>query len=86
MKPFITLALICFTLNCFSQTITSKELLQNTIKYHDPNGNWQNFNDAFTVVMTTPKSSERKSVISINLAQEYFGVTATKDTITTTSS
>ena len=84
MKPFITLALICFTLNCFSQTITPKELLQNTIKYHDPNGNWQNFNDAFTVVMTTPKSSNRKSVISINLAQEYFGVTATKDTITTT--
>ncbi|MUU79334.1 DUF6503 family protein [Winogradskyella endarachnes] len=86
MKSFFTIILFCFSFTCLAQNITSKEILQNTIKYQDPNGNWQNFNETFTVVMTTPKSSNRKSVITINLPKEKFKVTATKDSITTTYS
>lgn len=68
----------------YGQDVTPNELLEKTINYHDSNGNWQNFNETFTVVMTTPNASKRISVISINLPQEYFSVKATKDTITTT--
>ena len=84
MKSLFTFLFISNTLFCFSQDITSKQLLQNAINYHDSDGKWQSFNNEFTVVMTTPNSPKRTSNISINLPQEYFSVTATKDTVTTT--
>ena len=84
MKSVLAIIFLCFTLYCFGQDLTSSQLLEKSINYHDPNGNWEQFNDEFTVVMTTPKSSKRTSVISINLPKQYFSVKATKDTITTT--
>ncbi|SDG63435.1 DUF6503 family protein [Winogradskyella thalassocola] len=84
MKSFFAL-LVCFiSMPGFSQDISSQELLKNAIAYHDPNGNWPSFNDTFTFVMTMPTAPKRTSVISINLPAEYFKVTATKDTVTTT--
>ena len=84
MKSFLALALFLWSFSGFSQNPSSQELLDNAINYHDPNGNWEHFNDTFTVVMTMPKSAKRTSTISINLPAEYFSVTATKDTVTTT--
>jgi hypothetical protein len=84
MKPFFTIIFLCFTLLCTSQNISAKQLLENTINYHDPNGNWKNFDSEFTVEMTTPNKPKRVSHISINLPGEYFNVKATRDTVTTT--
>lgn len=64
--------------------MSPETLLDKAIAYHDPNGNWKTFNETFTVEMTTPKSTKRTSSISINLPAEYFSVTATKDTVSTT--
>lgn len=86
MKSTLAIIFLCFTLNCLSQDLTSSQLLEKAINYHDPNNNWQNFNNEFTVVMTTPNAPKRTSVISINLPSEYFSVTATKDSMTTTYS
>jgi len=86
MKSAVAIIFLCFTLNSLSQDLTSSQLLEKAINYHDPNGNWESFNETFTVVMTTPNAPKRTSVISINLPSEYFSVTATKDSVTTTYS
>lgn len=84
MKSVFVFILAFSSAISYSQDVTPNELLEKTINYHDPNGNWATFEDTFTVVMTTPNASKRISDISINLPQEYFSVKATKDTITTT--
>jgi len=67
-----------------AQHVDAKTVLNNAISYHDPNNNWQTFNDKFTVVMTMPDQPKRTSNIAINLPRDYFFVDATKDTVTTT--
>jgi hypothetical protein len=84
MKSSLILLFLTFPLYCLSQTLSSKQLLENAIKYHDLAGNWETFSDTFVVVMTTPNSPERTSLISINLPTEYFSVKATKGTEVTT--
>ena len=84
MKYLVFTFLLFTNTLLFSQDITAKQLLDKTIAYHDPNNTWSSFNSEFTVVMTTPNNSERTSKISINLPKEYFGVTATRDSVTTT--
>lgn len=84
MKYLVFALVFLLTTLVYSQEITANQLLDNAIKYHDPNNNWNTFEGEFTVVMTTPNSSDRTSKISINLPKEYFGVTATRDSVTTT--
>jgi len=84
MKLIISLLFISLSFTASTQNISANQLLEKVIKYHDPNGIWESFNETFTVVMTTPDAPKRTSVISINLPSEYFSVKATKDTVTTT--
>ncbi len=63
----------------FSQQITSEQLLEKAINYHDPSGNWSSFSSNFKVTMTTPNKSPRFSDININLPAEFFSVTANRD-------
>lgn len=83
MKSRLILLFLAFSIGCLSQNLTSKQVLEKAINYHDPNGNWETFSDTFTVIMTTPNASKRTSVISINLPKSYFSVKATKDEETT---
>lgn len=82
MKNRITLLLLFTSIISFSQKITGDELLEKAIQFHDPKGNWATFNAEFFVTMETPKSSDRKSNIYINLPKEYFSMVAVKDTLT----
>jgi len=84
MKLIFSIFTIALSFVAYAQNIAVNELLEKTLNYHDPNGNWKSFSDEITVVMTTPNSPKRTSIISIDLPQEYFSVTATKDTVTTT--
>lgn len=84
MKLIISIFTIALSFSAYAQNIAVNELLEKTFRYHDPNNNWNTFNDEITVVMTTPNSPKRTSIISIDLPQQYFSVTATKDTVTTT--
>ncbi|NRD18889.1 hypothetical protein HNV08_02420 [Winogradskyella eckloniae] len=84
MKSVLLVLIICASWSINSQNITSKQVLENAIAYHDPNSTWATFNSKFTVEMTTPTSVKRTSIIAINLPEEYFEVTATKDTVSTT--
>jgi len=83
MKTYFSIVFAFFTLIGFSQNITSEQLLQNAIDYHDPNDNWSTIRAAFTVVMTTPNAPKRTSHIRIDLTREFFSVKATKDTVIT---
>ena len=84
MRHFITYLFSVFilTTSCDS-TLTGEKLLDKAISYHDPNNNWSSFNGSFTVTMETPNRSNRISDISINLSEDIFELTATRDTITT---
>ena len=83
MKRLIIFLLLFTSITCFSQEITGDELLEKSIQFHDPNGNWDTFNGTLFVTMEIPEKSSRKSKIGINLPKEYFSVKATRDTITT---
>ena len=84
MNFIISIITITLSFAGYAQIIEANELLEKTINYHDPNGNWETFSDEITVVMAAPNSPKRTSIISIDLPQQYFSVTATKDTVTTT--
>ncbi len=63
----------------FAQNISGNELLNKTIAYHDPNGNWENFNGTLNVTMEIPDSPNRTTEIKINLPEEFFYSKATKN-------
>ncbi|MCI2229230.1 DUF6503 family protein [Polaribacter sp. MSW13] len=83
MKKLTILLFLFISIISFSQEITGDELLEKTIKFHDPNNNWPTFKGELFVTMETPKNGDRVSKISINLPQEYFAVSAKRDTIIT---
>ncbi|SNR13950.1 DUF6503 family protein [Tenacibaculum jejuense] len=72
-----------FSVSITSQNITGKELLEKTIQYHDPEGNWKTFKGKLNITMTTPNSSKRDSEIEIDLPNEFFSVEAKRGENTT---
>jgi len=84
MKKYLTVFILSIVhLSIQSQTLSSLQLLDKAISYHDPNGNWATFNGMLHVTMETPNNPNRNSEIKINLPSEYFYVKATRDTLTT---
>lgn len=61
------------------QTVSGSELLEKAINFHDPNDNWNSFNGAFKVTMQTPNSSERVSIIRLDIPRQSFVLEVTKD-------
>ncbi|MFT6869568.1 MAG: hypothetical protein ACJAYY_001984 [Paraglaciecola sp.] len=83
MKNLTTLLLLFASIISFSQGLTGNELLEKAIQFHDPNNNWSTFKGNLFVTMETPKNSDRKSNIKINLPKELFSVVAIRDSIIT---
>jgi len=84
MKAYsFSLLFLLLNLVAFSQNLTGPQLLDKAIEYHDPNGNWNTFNDTLLVTMETPDSPDRNSKIVINLPGDYFYMKAVRDTIST---
>ncbi|MCF6308478.1 MAG: DUF6503 family protein [Flavobacteriaceae bacterium] len=73
------LSILFFSIASFGQNISGSELLNKTISYHDPSGNWATFNGTLNVVMETPEKSNRTTKIKINLSEEYFYSKAIKE-------
>jgi hypothetical protein len=67
MKAIFIYVFLAVTTFSFGQELTGSELLAKAIQYHDPNGNWKNFNGTLNITMETPKSANRVSTININL-------------------
>ncbi|ALJ05317.1 aspartyl-tRNA synthetase [Pseudalgibacter alginicilyticus] len=85
MKTYILLfSVFSISITCFSQNISSIELLNKTINYHDPNGAWNTFNGKLHVTMEASNKTKRDSNIEINLTDEYFTLTTKQDSVTYT--
>ena len=83
MKRLILLsALLLFHKIIIGQSLTATQLLEKSIAFHDPNGNWSTFNNVLHVTMTTPNAPDRVSDITINLPERFFQVKASKDGVT----
>ncbi|MEE9361727.1 MAG: DUF6503 family protein [Cellulophaga sp.] len=77
-KVIFFVAFIC-CVNSVAQDITGIQLLEKSIKYHDPHNSWKSFNGDFTVTMESPKGDLRISEISLNLPQQYFELSTIKE-------
>lgn len=82
-KPILYAILIFFTIQGAAQEISGPELLDKSIRFHDPKGIWKIFSGTFHVTMETPKNPNRDSHISIDLPNQYFSVKATRGKNTT---
>lgn len=71
---------VLFFMSC-EKELTSEQLLDNTIAYHDPNNLWDSFDSTFHVTMETPDSPNRESDITINNPESTFYLKAVRDTI-----
>jgi len=73
------LSIIGISLSAFAQEISGKELLEEAIAYHDPNGKWADFQGKFVVEMTTPKSTTRRNtMLELNFPESFFKATVRK--------
>ncbi len=83
-KKSITLALMLFVLVVAKgQELTGTQLLDKAIAYHDPNGNWKQFQGILHLVQTRADNSKGKSEAYMNLPKQVFGLKTVRDTITT---
>ena len=80
MKKNIVFAIIITVFMSCEKELTSEQILNNSISYHDPNNEWNTFNSTFHITMETPDSPNRESVITINNPESAFYLKVVKDT------
>ncbi|TWO31542.1 hypothetical protein E1J38_013000 [Seonamhaeicola sediminis] len=83
MKTLPLLIVLVVLMPSCEQTLTHTELLEKTIKYHDPNSNWATFNGKLSITSKIPEKTSRYSDIEINLPNEFFKVITRRDSIIT---
>ena len=83
MKNTIILLVLFISIASFAQKITGDKLLEKSINFHDPTGNWETFHGELVVIMETPEGTPRKSKIKINHPSQYFSVETARDSIVT---
>jgi hypothetical protein len=64
-----------------AQDLSSTELLDKAIAYHDPNQLWDVFEGKLFITLQYPDGKERQSEVEINLPKEYFKLTALQDDV-----
>jgi len=75
---FLTFCLLC-CIPTYAQELSGQELLKKTIAYHDPNNNWNIFKGELTIEMITPDGNTRVSNVTINLPEQYFKLTSSRN-------
>lgn len=82
MRYFFLCTALLISFVSLSQELTGSQLLEKTINYHNPNNTWTSFKGNLAITMSTPDGKERISDIILNLPEEYFQLTSTKDGVT----
>lgn len=74
MKFLVTSLLFSFLLSfqCYAQSPTSDEILNKSIAYHDPDGEWSYFAYRLFFDQELPDGSLSKEVVELNNATSYF--------------
>ena len=83
MKLLLFLLYFFIVFQSGGQDLSSSQLLDKAITYHDPSGSWESFNGVLHITMETPNKSNRESEIQINLSEDYFFLKATRDSLET---
>lgn len=65
---------LCGT-SAFAQSLTAEQILNKSLKYHDPNGEWKTFNHQMSFVSERPSGSDRNSTVNINNNNGLFELT-----------
>jgi extradiol dioxygenase family protein len=82
MKKSIFLLFVIFsTSQFFGQDMTGSQLLEKAIEYHDPQWKLVNIFRNFQCNDENPTKSDRHSIISLDLPNEYFQLHAYQDNI-----
>ncbi|NAY91469.1 hypothetical protein GTQ34_06030 [Muricauda sp. JGD-17] len=76
---FSLMVLACSGIKLQAQELSSSELLNKAIAFHDPNGQWNAFKGTFKVLMKTPNSNDRLSTLSMNHPEQTFKLSVEKD-------
>jgi hypothetical protein len=80
MKNYIIFTFITLVFMSCEKELTSEQVLNNAIAYHDPNNMWNSFNSTFHVTMETPDAPNRESDIMIDNTVGGFYLKAVRDT------
>lgn len=74
MKPFLALVLCCVSL-CFAsaqESLTTSELLDRSIAFHDPDGQWMDCKFTLVIDMDIPDRPVRSSKVTIDNEKGSF--------------
>ncbi len=55
-----------------AQSITGQELLEKSIQYHDPKGNWDTFKGPMPFRETRPNGPDRRTTMNLDNRKAYF--------------
>lgn len=58
-----------------AQSLTAEEILNKSIQYHDPKGQWNSFNHSMDFVSERPNGPDRKSTVHIDNNKGLFRLT-----------
>lgn len=74
MKLITATSLLIFltTINGYSRQLSSQEVLDKAIVYHDPNGEWDSFAYRLHFDQDLPDGNQSKEVIELNNPESYF--------------
>lgn len=72
MKYIFTIFTCLLMSVCYGQDITAEQLLDNTIKYHDPNGQWKDFKATLHINLEMPDKPNRLSIVTIDQTSDFF--------------
>lgn len=56
----------------YAQTITGQQLLEKSIKYHDPKDKWDTFKGTLPMKETRPNGADRQSILKLDNKKAYF--------------
>lgn len=66
---------ICYTLlvtSTLAQGLTATAILEKSIQYHDPAGNWSEFHHTLKFVSQRPNGADRNSIVTFDNTKGYF--------------
>lgn len=72
MRNYLLLIFLFNITSTFAQDITGAALLERSIQYHDPNGNWQSFEGTLQLSQDTPKRKDEKATVYFNNKTGFF--------------
>lgn len=68
-----------------AQSFSAETILNKSITYHDPNGNWDSFRGELLITMQTHNRPKRQTHLQWDFPREYFKSTVTQGGVTTQS-